>query len=790
MAAHQAAAGAHALVALALTRLPRGPGVSCPGPASPLDHNDKAVKLSARWKPSLSLNTWIRIAIGVALVLALVVHEAEWYQYRFIQQLELWAYDGRLRFFMPRTLDPRIAIVDIDEKSLAAEGRWPWNRQKMSLLVQQLFDKYHVRVMGFDIVFAEPDTSSGLASLEELGRGPLKDQAEFQGFLQEARRTLDYDRMFAEEIGKHPVVLGFFLGSKADKAGELPLPTFAEKALSGGKDWEFMHHLASGYSANIPMLQKQAAAAGHLYPSLDFDGVTRRVPIFMKYGDGYYEALAFAMTRIYLGNVPARIKVAEPSVGKIAAVPAVEIGPLRVPLDERMAALVPYRGDRGVFRYASATDVIRGTLPLEELRDKIVIVGTSAQGLLDLRSTPVREDYPGVEVHATLVSGFLDQSIMHRPDFIIAISVLTVLLVGLPFAVLLPRLSALMSTAAVLSVAIILVAVNLWAWYSNHFVLNIAAPLTLLGLLYLLNMAWGFFMETRSRRLISGLFGTYVPKELVAEMSKNPEEYSMRGESRDMTVLFSDVRDFTSISEGLQPEGLRDLMNTYLTAMTEVIQDKRGTIDKYIGDAIMAFWGAPVVDTEHAVHGLEAALDMQKQVRGLDTEFAKRGWPPLHIGVGLNCGQMNVGDMGSRFRRAYTVMGDAVNLASRLEGLTKEYGVGVLVTENIVQAAQGFVYREVDKVVVKGRTEGVAIFEPLGRVGAVGETTVSEVERFHKALSFYRKQRWDESEAMLKELAYAAPDSKLYKLYLKRVAHFRQNTPGPAWNGTWVFTTK
>jgi adenylate cyclase len=354
----------------------------------------------------------------------------------------------------------------------------------------------------------------------------------------------------------------------------------------------------------------------------------------------------------------------------------------------------------------------------------------------------------------------------------------------------LPRLSATMSTAATAGLMVVLTAINLYAWRQHHYVLNIAAPLMMLALLYLLNMAWGFFMETRSRRLITGLFGTYVPKELVAQMSKNPEEYSMRGESREMTVLFSDVRDFTSISEGLTPEGLKDMMNAYLTEMTEVIQEKRGTIDKYIGDAIMSFWGAPLNDAEHAIHGVDAALAMQKRIRSLDPDFVKRGWPVLNIGVGLNCGEMNVGDMGSRFRRAYTVMGDAVNIASRLEGLTKEYGVGILVSENQVKAAQGFVYREIDKVVVKGRQEGISIFEPIGKVGEVGETQLQEIDRFHKALEQYRKQRWDDAETQLKNLSYAAPESKLYKMYLKRIQHFRANTPGAAWNGLWVFTTK
>ncbi|MGZ5035860.1 MAG: CHASE2 domain-containing protein [Usitatibacter sp.] len=745
------------------------------------------MKLPARWIPKYSVNTWIRIAAGLAVVFAFLANEAEWVQYRFVQQMELWAYDQRLRLFLPRTLDPRVVILDIDEKSLIAEGRFPWSRNKLAEMVRQLFDRYHVRVVGFDIAFSEPDTSSGLATLDRLAETELRNDPEYVSIIKSRRASLDYDQIFADEIAKHPVVLGFFLGGKTDMAGVLPPPVFNKDSFG---NYDLIYNLATGYSGNVEVLQKNAAAAGHLYPQLDFDGVTRRVPIFMRYGDGYYEALSFAVLRTYLGNLAAKVKVLPPKVGNLASIPWVEVGDLRVPLDERMSALVPYRGDTGVYRYISATDVIRGTLPADELKDKIIIVGTSAQGLMDLRSTPVREDYPGVEVHANLLSGFLDQTIMHKPAEVLGISVLTVLLIGIPFAILLPRLSALTSTVAIAGVAALIAALNLYAWRSQHFVLNIATPLMMLALLYLLNMAWGFFMETRSKRLITGLFGTYVPKELVAEMSKNPEEYSMRGESRDMTVLFSDVRDFTSISEGLTPEGLKDLMNAYLTEMTQVIQEKRGTIDKYIGDAIMAFWGAPLVDAEHAVHGVEAAIAMQKRVRSMDADFVKRGWPILNIGVGLNNGDMSVGDMGSKFRRAYTVMGDAVNIASRLEGLTKEYGVGILVSENMVKAAQGFVYREIDRVVVKGRQEGIAIYEPIGKVGEVVETVLQEIDRFHKALELYRKQRWDDAQAALKTLQYAAPDTKLYKVYLKRIEYFRGNTPGPAWNGVWVWTTK
>src|SRR5579862_536064 len=244
---------------------------------------NKAVKLSAFRIPQLSTNTWLRIAASLALVFVFLLNEADWYQFRFVQQLELWAYDTRLRLFMPGTLDSRIVILDIDEKSLNAEGRWPWSRNKLALMVRQLFDKYQIKVMGFDVAFAEPDPSSGLARLDEMAKNELKDDADFQKTLNALRPDLDYDKIFAEEIGKHPVALGFFLGGKTDKAGVLPQPLYTHAAAFG--TYNVGYNLATGYSGNIKVLQDQAAAAGHLYPQLDFDGVTRRVPILMRYED-------------------------------------------------------------------------------------------------------------------------------------------------------------------------------------------------------------------------------------------------------------------------------------------------------------------------------------------------------------------------------------------------------------------------------------------------------------------------------------------------------------------------
>ena len=743
----------------------------------------------ARWIPKFSLTALVRVGIGLALVACVLVDGAGWIEVRALTQLELWAYDARVRLFLPRTRDPRIVIVDIDEKSLGAEGHWPWDRDKLALMLHQLFARYRVRVVGFDVAFSETGANSGLPVLEAAAAGELRDNAPFQAFLQRVRPSLDYDRRFAEEIQKDPVVLGFLVSAQGERSGVLPRPAFAATALANA---EYRYFSAPGYSGNIAPLQAVATAAGHLYQALDPDGVTRSVPMFMQVGDGFYEAMSLAVLRVYLGNAPIKIETTIVDAGgrKLGWMRFVHVGDaVRIPLDERMAALVPYRSE-GSFRYVSATDVIRGTLGADELKDRIVIVGTSARGLVDVRATPTREDLPGAEIHASLISGALDNAMKSRPAETLAITVLTILLVGVPLAVLLPKLSALAATLATAVVLALLLGVNAWAWQARNLVLPLAGPLVMLAGLYFLDVVWGFFGETRHRQLMTSLFGTYVPKEIVAEMAEHPDEYSMHGQSLDMTVLFADIRNFTSIAETRTPQDLKNLINTYFTRMTVCIQDKRGTVDKYIGDAIMAFWGAPVRDADHARRALECGLAMQKALRELDPLFAEKGWPMLRIGVGLNCGTMSVGDMGSHFRRSYTVMGDAVNLASRLEDLTKEYGTGILVSENIVRAVEGFVYREVDRVRVKGKQEGVTIFEPIGAQGEVDGDTLAEIARFHQALAHFRAQRWDEAEALLQALASIAPAVKLYRLYRERIADFRASPPGADWDGVFGFTTK
>jgi adenylate cyclase len=734
----------------------------------------------------------VRYALGLLLLLGMLGHSAQLYRIGLIDRLDAIFYDAKLRLTMPNTLDDRVVIVDIDEKSLAEQGRWPWGRDRLALLMDKLFDRYAVRLVGFDVVFAEPDVSSGIKSLEQMAGGELRGNAAFQSSLREMRPRLDYDARFAAALKKRPVILGYYLSSVAgaQASGVMPAPVLPAGSLAEHRTaitrWQ-------SHGGNLPSLQAAAAGGGHFNPLVDFDGISRRVPLLAEYQGGYYESLSLAMVRAVLGFPPVMPGYADPADGQ-SPLEWIELasgrGTLQIPVDENAASLIPYRGSQGSFPYLSATDVLNERIPPEKLKDRIVLVGTTAPGLMDLRATPVATAYPGVEVHANLIMGMLDGTIKHRPGYLLAADFLQVLLAGAALVFLLPLLSPLKASLLGLLVLLGLSSINLFLWHGSNMVLPFANAALLVTLLYALNMSWGYFVESRTKRQFTELFGQYVPPELVDEMAKNPEGYSMSGRKADLTVLFSDIRGFTTISEGLQPDQLATLMNEYLGAMTEVVRQHRGTLDKYIGDAIMAFWGAPVADPEHAQHAVITALEMQKALKELNQRLVAKGWPELKIGVGVNTGLMTVGDMGSPVRKAYTVMGDAVNLGSRLEGITKQYGVGIIVGDGTREKlGKGFVLRELDRVRVKGKHEPVGIYEPLGVAGQLEKEVLDQLKLWEQALQAYRSQDWDRAEMLLLNLTRIAPHY-LYDLYAKRISHYRQESPGTDWDGVTTFETK
>ncbi len=729
----------------------------------------------------------LRIAIGLGLVTIFMIHAAGWLKLGLVQQLELWSYDHRLLRTMTGGIDDRIVIVDIDEKSLAEVGRWPWSRNKVALMIDRLFDHYGVAVIGFDVVFAEPDTSSGLHELESLAHGALRTDVNFRRIVEQSRQKLDYDALLAAHLKDRPVVLGYYFGNEAKGksrvSGILPAPVLSADAFNKGISSIPEKY---GYGANIPVLQQAVDTGGHFNPDPDLDGVSRRVPLLQRYQDGYYEALSLAVLRTMFGKpdiVPGFPDTGTPILEWL------QVADIRIPVDSSSAALIPYRGNQGSFRYISASDILNGRVAKEIMEGAIVLVGTTAPGLMDLRSTPVSAVYAGVEIHANMIAGILDNTIRHAPGYARGAELAALAVGGVLLTFCLPLLGPLWSLILTTGVLVTAGVINFIAWRSG-LVLPLASQMLLFPALYAFNASYGFLVESRTKRQITGLFGQYVPPQIVSTMSKDPERFTMEAESRDMTVLFTDVVGFTTISEKLTPKQLATFMNEYLSAMTAIIYEYGGTVDKYIGDAIMAFWGAPLEDPNHAEHAVQAALAMRKRMLTLQKEMTVQGFPEIKIGIGINSGQMRVGNMGSSYRVAYTVMGDAVNLASRLEGLTRQYDTWVIAGEITQMQVSGYLWRELDLVKVKGKNEPVAIFEPCGQESELEENYQNDITLFNKMVADYRNQDWDAAEAALDILISAKPDRKLYRFYLNRVLEYRKVPPPEGWDGVCTFTTK
>ena len=732
-----------------------------------------------------------RIALSLSLVLLLLLNAYGVINWSFMQRLENYAYDLRLQSTMPKGLDRRIVIVDIDEQSLLEQGHWPWPRNKVAQLVDRLFDQYKIDVLGFDIVFSERDVSSGLKNLEALARTDLSGNADFKLKLGQIRKALDYDQVFADSLKGRRVALGYYFRHDAKNAqtvGILPAPVLSAELFDPNA---VAAHVADGFSANLPELQASAVAAGffNASPLVDADGVFRRISLLQMYQGALYETLSLAVARLALREPGIELGY-EGGDRDAVALESIQLGKRRIPADAQVAALIPYRGKQGSFPYVSASDVLNGRASAEGLHGAIVLIGTTAPGLLDLRATPMQDVYAGVEAHANMVAGIIDGNIKQQPAYTFGMEVSLLLLIGVMLAFALPALAPVWATVLFMATLLGATAFNFYLWTFANMALPLSSTLVLVVALFVFNMSYGFFVESRGKRSLARLFGQYVPPELVDEMAVDPGAYTLEGESRELTVMFSDVRGFTSISEGLDPRQLTHLMNELLTPMTHVIHHHRGTIDKYMGDAIMAFWGAPVHDAQHARNALLAALEMIDRLEALQDQFKDKGWPPIRIGVGLNTGEMTVGNMGSEFRLAYTVMGDAVNLGSRLEGLTKEYGVQIIVSETTRAAASDFVFRELDWVRVKGKDRPVGIFEPICLLDEATAALLEELALYGEALTCYRAQNWSLAQEQFAQLQRSHPERYLYDLYAKRVAQFQQFPPDAPWDGAYTFTTK
>ena len=731
-----------------------------------------------------------RALLGLLTTAFVIGHVAGYYEIPFMEQMEHILYDTRVRLSAPGGVDERIVIVAIDEPSLEIHGHWPWTREKLALLLEQLF-AHGIAVVGFDMVFPERDD---IADMDVLRR--LAAEREDQNFLrrlEEFEPILDRDNRFAETLATGPAILGYYFDTNEQTAyetGALPIPAFElHKSMM---ESVFLPR-AKGYTSNLPVLMEATWGAGFINnPLIDRDGVVRRAPLLHEYKLSVYESLSLAVAATYFNDIALPVFVDSSRwMGDYPPLEGLELNGKPIPIDPQGGVLVPYRGGRGSFPYISAAKMLAGDIDDPALLDgRIALIGATAPGLEDLRSTPFGSIYPGVEIHANVIAGILDNNFRWEPAYTAAAEMIAVIAFGVLSALLLPLLSPLMSTLVTAVLSFSALAVNYYLWEVELHVLPLALTLYALFAIYTLNMLFGYLFETRARSHMDNLFGQYVPPDLVKAMSRDPEHYSLESEKRELSVLFTDIRGFTTISEGLDAGELSKLMDEYLTPMTRIVHETEGTIDKYIGDAVMAFWGAPLHHPHHADLAVSAGLQMLTALDELNVGFVKKGWPDIHIGVGINTGVMSVGNMGSRFRRAYTVLGDAVNLGSRLEGITKQYGVSMIVSESTAHSAGRYHYRELDRVRVKGKAKPVTIFEPMG---VEEEMTAEQLERsraFGHFLFLYRSQSWDAAEEMLRRLLEDEPDAYLYHLYLQRVDHFREHPPEADWDGVFTYETK
>jgi adenylate cyclase len=732
----------------------------------------------------------VGVARAVCFVLLLALVPLRLSDPRPLQELRVRAFD----FF--QVLHPRpegirpVVIVDIDEASLKAVGQWPWPRTTVGDLVTKITQLGAVAI-GFDIIFPEPDRMS-----------PAIAEKSFRGLDADTRAKLDRlpsnDEVLAEAIKNSKVVVG--------QAGtNAPEPkTAAEAALQTGfavlgPDAKQYVVTFAGLLRNVPVIEQAAAGRGlfSIDPEHgDTDGIIRRVPIIMSAQGSLVPSLSMEMLRVVTGSSAILVRVDQ------AGIQSVAVPGLQVPTDRNGRFWVHFN-HTDPKRYVSAKDVLQGNVPSDRLAGKLVLVGTSAIGLLDLKTTPIDAAIPGVEVHAQILESVLSNASLVNPNYAIGAELALAVLFGLAIIIAAPMLPA--SIVIVLGGCLIagLIGLSLYLFVEHNLLIDFTYPLISSWLIYLVLTFVNYFREQKQRRQIRSAFGYYLSPHMVEQLARSPEKLVLGGEERRMTILFSDVRGFTTISEHYKddPQGLTRLMNRFLTPLTNVIIERKGTIDKYIGDAIMAFWNAPVDDDQQEANACEAALEMLSRAEMLNGELKREAdanggvYMPLRIGIGLNTGPCVVGNMGSDFRFNYSVLGDTVNLASRLEARTKDYRIPVVIGSRTAEGARNkFAVMEIDLIMVKGKKQPEAVFTILGRSEVEADPRCKDLRESNtQMLRRFRAQEWDDAKELIgrcRKFANGFDLSGLYDMYEERIELYRADPPGPDWDGVYEAETK
>jgi adenylate cyclase len=724
---------------------------------------------------------WLPLTLLLATALAHLIIPGE-----FDQVSALAAFDVYQRL-APReaSADTPVLIVDIDEHSLKQVGQWPWPRTVLAQLVDKLREA-GAAVVAFDVLFSEADRTSPSMLLPLLtDRGASK--AEAQQLLASMQ---DPDGQFAKAIAGAPVVVGFSLTETTGKGNPVPKAGFSSVGEAGANPWRLVRSFTDAVSA-LPQFQKAAAGNGFVNQISDWDNVVRRVPLLLRLGDKPVPSLAAEALRVGLGGSTYIGRYAgaqaEKSFGDNTGLNAIKIGPLAVPTDAKGQVTVHYSRpiprDRDP-RYISAGRILGGDFDPARIADRIVLIGSSAAGLNDLKATPVAPDMPGVEIHAQLIEQILQQYYLSKPDWASGAEILFAVTIGIILILAIPRIGALPSAVVAGAAMIIAGAVSWFAFRDGQVLIDPVYPIGVLGIVYLSGTLLNYRLTETRQREIRQAFSLYLSPQYVEELAKNPEKLVLGGEIRLMTVMFCDIRGFTTLSEGMTSHELGQLINEFLTPMTEIIMEHKGTIDKYIGDCIMAFWNAPLDDPDHAKNAVAAAQEMRQKLIELNRAWAAEGRRTLDVGIGINTGECSVGNFGSNQKFNYSLLGDPVNLSSRLEGLTKLYGVDLIIGEDTASRLDDPGLIELDLVAVKGKKNAVRIYtlppHPM--------ETQQYLARHDALLAAYRRRDWDAALNLLEDPVLAAERdmAPVYGLFRERIAQLKVEALPSDWDGVFV----
>lgn len=687
-----------------------------------------------------------------------------------LEQAEMALYDLRLRLgegFVPAPpKNPPIIIINVDEDSQLQEGRWPWSRDRIANLIRRIGEKEPALIV-IDTLLSSTEPQSN-TTVCDVGTCPIDSS------------TTPADRLLANTIAQYDVVSGFVFHSGQFITGKLPDSThkIEEGVLRIPEE-------SSSYATSLPLLQRASKAQGYMNVFIGRDGIVRRYALFREYDDYLYPSLALATVQRYLLEADWQPQIAQ--LGQKRFYAGLIVGNNAIRTDPTGDILLPFQQGKPPFQIISATDVMRNDTVLEALEGSIVLIGASSVLLGDLKSTPTQADMPGVMLHAYAVWGMLNPEILlHEPAWGLTLQLLLLGGLGIVLLFIYPQCGprTLLLSGGILT--ILLIGFNYWAWHEQHIRLDLLPSLVLVLFLTALFVVFDLLRENRHRNQLQHLFGQYVPPEHIQQILAQPQTVSFEGEKREMTVLFADLHDFTSIAEQLDTHTLKQLLNHYLNLATDVIFEYNGTVDKYIGDMVMAFWNAPLREVRHAQYAVLCALGLREMLKNKADEFRQFGITPLQLGIGINTGEMNVGDMGSDHRRAYTVLGDAVNLAARIESLTRFYGVDILVTEHTARQCQGIAFRSIDRVRVKGKRETVLLLQPLGLKSDLSPTLYHFHKLHERAMQHYWQREWAQAAKLFARILIESPDDKhIAEMFLQRIAQLSQQPHPTDWDGVY-----